>query len=128
MRYLIFSLFIFLITACASDYGHRVSGENLTVYFDNEDDARLAEDVARYWKDYNLITGQKQDLRLVRKKETYQLKLIAINPKEVKNMPALERYQLTELQKDLRDKVFGEKIVQIVLCNDKFESLYNINS
>lgn len=117
-----------ILASCATDYGHRVSGGNLTVYFENKKDANLAEKVARYFKDNDLITNEKQDIQLVRKGEIYLLKLIARETKEVKNMPAQERYELSRLQKDLKMTVFEGKVVQLVLCNDKFEPIYNINS
>lgn len=116
-----------LILSCGGDYGNRVVGNNFTVYFTNKKDQKLAEDVAMYFKEYNLISNQKQDIQLTRVNKRFQLRLIATGSiEQVKNMPFEERKLLTELQTSLYKNVI-KKPFDLVVCNDKFEPIYTLN-
>jgi len=122
--YLIYILLLF--SACGSDHGNEVHGGNLTVYFTNTEDQEMAENIARFWKDNDLLTGEKQDLKLVKEGDWYELNIIAKNPKEVAQMSFTERKVLLDLQKSLHDYLKNDH-VQIVLSDANFEPLYNIN-
>lgn len=119
-------LAVLLLSACGADYGHRVVGDNLTVYFADTKDQDLAENVAVFWRNKDLMTTNKQDLQLVRKPDLYELRIIANEPKKVKDMPFEERKLLLELQNELADSLF-KKPLQLVICNANFEPVYNIN-
>lgn len=119
----IFYLLIVLLTACSGDYGHKVVGDNLTVYFTDRNDEKLAEDIAIFWKENQLIATGKQDLQLVRLKEKIELRIIANVPENVKNMSFEERKLLGELERKMQVEI-REKSLQLVICNDKFEPIY----
>ena len=124
----ILSLFfaLFLLTACGSDYGNEVRGGNLTVYFLNADDQQLAEKIARFWKENELLTDKKQDLQLTKTGDWYALHIIANEPKIVKDMPFDERRILLGLQSELQSEL-GVNNFQLIVCNSSFEPIYNIN-
>lgn len=113
--------------SCTDEYGNKVTGGNLTVYFDNEKDVELATDLAEFWRDNDLIASQPHQIRITRNKKGYNLNLIAREPKEVKQMSFKERKALIELQSMIRESVFKDKKVDLVLCNDQFEPILNIN-
>jgi hypothetical protein len=119
-------LVLFLLTACGSDYGHEVRGGDLTVYFIDKKDQGIAEGIARFWKANGLTTGRKQDLQLSKVEEWYALKVIASEPKSAKSMDFNERKALLDLQSQLQSELKIENL-QIVICNAKFEEVYNIN-
>lgn len=116
-----------MLLSCGSDYGNRVIGDNFTVYFTNKNDQKLAEEIALYFKENNLISNQKQDVQLSRVNNSLRLSLIAEGSSEqVKNMSFEERKLLTELQTSLYQNVFN-KPFDLVICNDKFEPIYTLN-
>lgn len=122
---LYFSILIF--TSCTGDYGSKVIGENLTVYFqDNRDEAK-ATDLAKYLKKRKLLSGEKQDVQLVRIEDKYLVKVIANDIENAKKMPFDERSLLLNLQKELQDSVFSKTIVKLVICNNEFETIYDLN-
>jgi hypothetical protein len=121
---LLFSL-LFLAAACGSDYGHEVHGEKLTVYFVESSDQEAAEQLALYWKNNKMLTGKKQDIQLTRSGKTLQVRLIANDPKLSVELPFNERKILMELQDTLG--VVLQRTVEIVLCNNRFETVLNLN-
>jgi hypothetical protein len=115
-----------LILSCGSDYGHKVVGDQFTVYFTDKKDQVLAEEIAVFFRDNELISSQNQDVQLVRLKKKVQLRMIALNPKEMTNLSFEERKLLTELQTTLYNEVVKVPF-ELVICNDKFEPIYNLN-
>ncbi len=120
---IVFYLLVILLSACAGDFGHKVVGDNLTVYFTDRNDEKLAENIALFWKENQLIAADKQDLQLVRLKETVQLRMIANVPENVKNMSFEERKLLSELEQQIQANM-DEESLQLVICNSKFEPIY----
>ncbi|MEJ6582642.1 MAG: hypothetical protein QNL61_01000 [Crocinitomicaceae bacterium] len=126
MKIIFFILFSLLVLSCDSDYGNKVVGDKFTVYFTDVKDQKLAEEIAVYFKENELITSQKQDLQLVRLKKKLQLRMIANQSKDIVNMSFDERKLLTELQTSLYQEVIKSPF-ELVICNDKFEPIFNLN-
>ena len=122
----ILMFFLFVLISCGEDYGHEIHGGELTVYFTDRSDEKLAEGVANYWKEHELLTGKKQDLRLVKDGDWYTLHIIANHPEEIMEMRFEERKELLDMQQDLQIKL-GEHNLQIVLSDNRFKEIYNIN-
>lgn len=123
-------ILLFLFTAlfsCSDEYGNKVKGGNLTVYFTNDKDESLASDLAIFWKNNGLLTGEPQDLQISRSSKGYILSIIAREPKSIGKMPFEERKALTDLQSMVRDSVFKEKRVQLIICDNQFKPILNIN-
>lgn len=115
-----------VLTGCADKYGHEIHGGNLTVYFTEENDQKLAEDIAVYWKDNDLVATDLQAIQLFKIDDWYELRIIANRPNEVKQMKFEERVGLLSLQQDLQLEL-NEPNLQLVICNNRFEEIYNIN-
>ncbi len=117
---------LFLLTACGPDYGNEIHGGNLTVYFTDAKDESSAEKVALFWKENDLLTNKAQDLQLVRENGILRLKLIAFEPESATSMPFKERKALLDLQEEVREHL-KEPALELVICDEEFEIVYNIN-
>lgn len=115
-----------LTASCSSENGHSVIGDKLTVYYTNIENESIAESIALFWRENDLITGSSQDLKLVENKNNYQLLLIQSNITETFVMPFEERVLLLQLQKDLNAQLPISSL-EIVICNNQFKPIYNIN-
>ena len=96
-----------------------------TVYFVDEIDEDKAKKVAFYWKENGLITGERQDLQIVKLSDSHQLNIIK-SFEDVKIIPFEERKLLLNLQAKLEEEIFTDGL-EIIICNDKFESIHKIN-
>ncbi|MDG1146918.1 MAG: hypothetical protein P8N52_01305 [Crocinitomicaceae bacterium] len=119
-------LVILLFTSCGKGMGSRVVGDKLSVYYLEHSDKDKAKVIASIWRDKDLITGKKQDLQLVQFQDGYELRLIATNNIGKTQLPFNERRILLGLQRTIRDSL-KLKGLQLVLCDSKFEPIYNIN-
>ena len=125
-RVLAFS-FIFLLFGCSSDFGSKIIGGNLTVYYIEESDIDKAEEVAMFWKKNQLISVEKQDVQLLKVEGVYNLRIISNGDADTKNMSFDERKLLLELQKKIKKAIFPNNTFELVICNNKFEPIYNLN-
>lgn len=116
-----------LLFSCVDDHGNRVEGGELTVYFDRDSDLDKASEVAAFWKNKDLMTGSKQDLKLVFQDSTYYLYLIKRNEIDLSALDFNERRLLLELQGMLEDSLFNPFPLEIVISDDHFKPLMNIN-
>lgn len=126
MKFIFFILPSILLFSCGSEHGNKVVGDQFTVYFTDSKDQEVAEKLAIYFRENELIASQKQDVQLVRLKKKLQLRMIATLPNEVKNMSFEERKLLTDLQTSLYNEVIKAPF-ELVICNDEFEPIYNLN-
>ncbi|MDX2362661.1 MAG: hypothetical protein QNK23_17765 [Crocinitomicaceae bacterium] len=126
MKSIYFILFCAVLVSCGPDYGNQVIGGKLTVYYTSAEDQSIAEKIALYMKDHQLLTEEKQDVQFTSLDGAYRLNLIANDPSTAEQMTFDERKLLLDLQSELRSHL---EIInfQIVLCNKKFEPIYNIN-
>lgn len=110
------------------DHGNRVEGGELTVYFDRNADLDKASSIAKYWKDNDLLTGKQQDLKLTYHDSTYFLHLIKRKDLELGSLDLKEQMLLLELQKNLTDSVFQGADLELIISDDHFKPLMNINN
>lgn len=125
IRLLTFIIF-FALYSCSNDYGNKIVGGELSVYYMEGASIKKAEEIALYWKENNLLTGNKQDMQLEKVKDAYILKLIQTNDVKGVNMSFNERKLLYDLQKDIREKIFSNESFSLALANNKFEITYKI--
>ena len=118
---------MFLLVGCASDNGSKIVGGNLSVYYSSENLKEKAISVAQFWKKNDLLVKTPQAIKLSKVKNQYQLQIIASEPKEVANMSFSERKTLLALQTKIKEELFADKDFELVICNNKFESIYSIN-
>lgn len=115
------------MSSCASEQGSKVTGGNLSVYFDNDKDQELATEIAHFWQANDLIADQPQDIKLTRYKKGYRLALIARDKEDAKIMMFKERKALMDLQSMLKDSIFQDKKFEIIVTDDRFKPIVNIN-
>jgi hypothetical protein len=115
------------VTSCTGESGNKITGGNLSVYFDDASDKEVAKKIAVFWKDHKLLTGKEQDIKLIRSGEVHQLYLIAVDEKEAVNLSFRELKALTELQNLINEDSLSSMPIEIVVCDDQFKPLMNIN-
>lgn len=113
--------------SCTDSSMNKVVGDQLTVHFENAKDEKVAEKLARFWLENELVTGQPQDIKLSSDSNSYSVGIIAVEPQSVKQLPFTEQKLLTDLRRQLRTEVFDGEMVVLNLCNAKFETLYQVN-
>ena len=124
----IFTFFfgLLILASCSEEYGHEIHGGNLTVFFLDEEDQAMAEKIALFWKENELITGNNQDIQLIKEGDWYEIRVIAKRPEEVKAMNFDERKKMLDLQQNIQ-LTLNEPNLQLIICNERFEEIYNIN-
>lgn len=125
LKYFYILLLFFFFSGCSSEVENRVTGDNLTVYFPDVKNEALAEKVAMYWKENDLITGKDQDIQLVNSKAGYQLNLI--QTEAFKNEPVnfQEQKLLSILRDSLQNNIFKTSLT-IAICDNKFAPIYTV--
>lgn len=115
-----------LFQSCDADKRHKHIGGKLTVYYFDLSEAEMAEKVAFFWKENDLLSSEKQDLQIQKRRGRYTLSLIANDPKSVDEMTIDEIVLLAQLKKKLWEEVFNEKSFDLEICNNRFESIYAV--
>ena len=119
------SLFLLLfIVGCSEGDDSIVTGGEFSVHFENKEDRDLAKSIVQFWKKEGLMTGKKQDVKLIQTKTGYDLLLISVQRKNMNELTFEEIRSLTELQKALQDKVFAENDVALVIADESFNPLF----
>lgn len=126
MKYLPLILLL-ILWSCIDSHGHQVRGGDLTVHYENKDDDSLAMDLVRFWKSNDLIANGKQDVKLSRSESGYYVMLITKDKSRLNSMDFNERRLLVGLQSMLEDSVFNGRSVELIICDDHFKELMNIN-
>ena len=126
-KFLIILITTIMISSCGQEAGNVVTGDNLSVYFVTAEDEPSATLIALYWKNEGLITGEKQDLKIERDGENLSLKLIYSELPEKNVLAFNERKLLMELQNKLNDSIFPDENLVILLCDNDFKTIININ-
>lgn len=123
MRILI-CLVLLAFVGCSDTSDSQVSGGNFTVYFENPKDFDLAKDIVEFWKKDSLMTGKKQDVRLTRSSNGYDLLLIAEKKKKAADLTFEEIKSLSTLEERLMTRVFRGEDVSIVIADENFKPLF----
>lgn len=113
-----------LATSCNQSEYHQIRGGNLTIHFADSKHQKKAEELALYFKENELIAAESQDVGLFREKNTWQVRLIALDEKL--SLDFNEQKLLNELQLDLSAVVFNNEQVVIQLCNNQFNVLQEL--
>lgn len=126
-KVVVFFLGFLLITACSDDYGHRIEGKNITVYFEAESDLQPAKELAQFWKRNDFVGKRPQYVKLIQKKKAYHLYLIRTESLKNNSLPFFEQKQLLELQELLNDSLHFSKPIELVISNKRFEPVLKLN-
>lgn len=113
-----------VLCSCLGEQSSYVAGGNLKVHFTDPKDKPLAKSLALFWKNEKLITGKKQDIKLIRTEQGYDLCLISPTRKTPDQLSFDELKALNDLEVMLGNQVFKDKLVQIVVTDEKFKPLF----
>jgi hypothetical protein len=75
---LIYFLISSVISSCSKGYGTSYIQKNLTVYYTNKNDLKLAKSLADYWFENGLIGDKAQTIRVFNVDNNRQVQLIAL--------------------------------------------------
>jgi hypothetical protein len=126
--YFIFSFLMVVLVSCGQNYGNKLESKELDVYFSNSAVENLARKLGKYWKENNLLGAKKQFLRLDKSSNFYSIHLIHSGQFKVQNMSFDERKLLKQLQDSLQKNVFSNNEVHVLICDEQFNPLYDINN
>lgn len=110
--------------SCSKGFGHKVMGGDFSVYFEDSRHEKLAEELAFFWKENGLMTGDNQDLQISSENDIFILKLISNDSNS--EVSFKERKTLLKLQEILQEEIFKSQL-ELEICNGKFETIYKIN-
>jgi hypothetical protein len=126
--FLLISVGVFFFTSCSKGHGNKLTDDAIDVYFEFKSDEHIANKLGKFWKEKELVGSRKQSIRLTKDDEYFYVQLIADDPKKAKDMPFNELSLLMKLQQELDTTVFkNQSTCQIVICDDSFEPIFNIN-
>lgn len=118
---------LLVFCSCRQDFGNRLESKELTVFYTRTQDEPLARQVGEFWKRNNFLGQRHQYIQLDHSSNRFELKLIANQPDELKNMSYNERKLLMDLQQTLKDSLFRSHNFSLILANANFETLYSLN-
>lgn len=118
-------LVLLLFASCEGNSYHQIKGGEFTVNYSDQGITEQATELAKYWKENDLIVEGKQDIALFFNDGIWIVKLIANDPKE--ELTFEERKLFIELENDLSERVFNGNPVSIQISNKKFETIYEIS-
>lgn len=117
---------LFILIGCGADKRNKVVGGELTVYYFDQSEAKVAESIAFFWKENGLLSGKRQDLQVRKDKNRFTVSMIAADPKKIKEMPIDEVLLLAQLKKKLYVEVFKQESFTLEICNNRFEPIYTV--
>lgn len=115
-----------VLSSCSSDNRNKFVGGELTVYYFDESEAETAKEIAFFWKENGLLTGNQQDLQVRKDKDRFTVSMIASDTNNVKGMTVDEISLLGQLKKKLYLEVFDEQAFTLEICNNRFEAIYTV--
>jgi hypothetical protein len=115
-------LLLLAITSCQASFGEKYTRGNLEIYFTEEMKAYV-EPTADYFESHGLIQDKPHSIQLTSsdlgsENPGFILKMIVSDPG--KEIPENEKYNVQELENDLKEKVFQDPNFRISLCNENF--------
>lgn len=128
MKFLFLLTFVLLFQSCSKGYGNKLTAKNLNVYFESKDQEEKANSLGKYWQSKGLVGEREQNIKLSQSNDTYYVHLILSNEFKDQELTFNERKLLLDLQKELDSTIFkGEDGCQILICDNEFKPIFNIN-
>lgn len=121
-------LIVFISSSCTSGFGNKLQGEKLDIYYPDKSDVEFADQLGKYWHENALTGSKKQFIQLEKETTFYKIKIIASAEFSHQSLTIDERMLLLGLQRDLNESIFKDLPCRIIICNNEFKELYDINS
>ena len=117
---LIFTSLLFM--GCSSGFGNKLSGDKLDVYFDDKELQEKANNLGEYWSKNGLIRDRKQSIKLTKSKKLLEVRLIRSDEFKSEELTVEELQLLLNLKQNIQSKVFDNKEIRLLLCDNEFKS------
>jgi hypothetical protein len=115
------------IFSCSQDYGNLLESDELNMYYSHPKIEEKAREVATYFKENNLIGSKKQFLRLEELKSGFTLFMIASEGFDKEKISFDEKKTLLDFQKNLQKGLFPNNNFRIVISDNQFQPIWDIN-
>lgn len=116
------------VSSCSKGYGTSYIQKNLTVYYTNKNDLKLAKKLADYWFVNGLIGDKAQTIRVFNvDNKNRQVQLIALKKLDVNSLKFEEIEEIQKLENDLNKTIFKDNKVDVVICDSRFNVTNDLN-
>lgn len=122
MKPIILFFCLLILASCSSGFGNKLSGEKLDVYFDDKDLQQKADELGEYWSKNGLIGDRKQSIKLTKVNAIIEVRLIRSEEFKSEKLTVEEFQLLLDLKQDIQSKVFDNKQIRLILCDNEFKS------
>lgn len=117
-----------VVSSCLKGYGTSYIQKNLTVYYTNRNDLKLAKKLADYWFVNGLIGDKAQTIRVFNvDNKNRQVQLIALKKLDVNSLKFEEIEEIQKLENDLNKTIFKDNKVDVVICDSRFNVTNDLN-
>jgi hypothetical protein len=117
-----------VVSSCSKGYGTSYIQKNLTVYYTNKNDLKLAKSLADYWFTNGMIGEKKQAIRLFNlDNKNRQVQLIALKKIDANSLKFEEIEEIQKLENDLNKTIFKDNKVDVVICDSRFNVTNDLN-
>jgi hypothetical protein len=117
-----------VVSSCSKGYGTSYIQKNLTIYYTNKNDLKLAKSLADYWFTNGLIGEKKQAIRLFNlDNKNRQVQLIALKKIDANSLKFEEIEEIQKLENDLNKTIFKDNKVDVVICDSRFNVTNDLN-
>jgi len=117
-----------VVSSCSKGYGTSYIQKNLTVYYTNRNDLKLAKKLADYWFVNGLIGDKAQTIRVFNvDNKNRQVQLIALKKLDVNSLKFEEIEEIQKLENDLNKTIFKDNKVDVVICDSRFNVTNDLN-
>jgi hypothetical protein len=119
---------LLILFSCVKGYGTAYVKNNLTVYYTIDSDLDYSKKIAQFWFDNKLIQNKEQFIRICNPpNQAKQIQLIAIDVLDAKKLDFEELNRLQELENQLNATIFKSSKIDVVLCDNRFNVINDLN-
>lgn len=125
-NFFVIALLFILLSACKMTGERVVDRGQLKVYFSDSTDEKIIVKFADFWIQENYIEDRPQNIKITEgtTNEAYQIRLILREDFSPEMKIDFEELKLIgQIQQDLNSRVFQEKKCEIVICDNKFQTI-----
>lgn len=124
---LIYLFFIFI--SCENRVDFYVNNDQIKVFYENQNDSLIAQDLMKYWIDNKLVGASCQYIRLSSDNDSlYKLQLIFTDTTYYKKQLSFSDFKnLYQLENDLNQTIFDKTQLKISLCDHSFNEIMGLD-
>lgn len=111
-----------ILANCSEGFGNKLASEKLDIYFDDKGLQQKADDLGEYWSKNGLIGDRKQSIKLTKVNEIIEVRLIRSEEFKTEKLTVEEFQLLLDLKQGIQSKVFDNKQIRLLLCDNEFKS------